>query len=283
LQAFERFNIAKYNTLRYLIILLAFVSASCVTQFRRVQRSEDWRVKYEAGLEYYNKKDYYHTALLFEDIRPVVRGLPEGEKVEFYLAYCQYNEKTYLLASSQFKSFYETYGRSTLYEEAKFMYAYSLYVGSPRYNLDQRSSLEAMEAMQAFVNQHPDSKFAEQALDVIKTVQLRLEQKGFENAKQYLRIGMYKAALVSLDHFRREFPDSRFAEEAAFCRVEAQFKLAERSLPNLQKQRYKEVLDLYKELVDSFPNSNFLRDAEKFYTLSTERYNKLKNNNQSNS
>ena len=84
---------------------LLILDTSC-TRFRRIQKSEDWRVKYDAGLNYYDKKDYYHTAILFEEILPVVRGLPEGEKVEFYLAYCQYYEKTYLLASNQFKTFF---------------------------------------------------------------------------------------------------------------------------------------------------------------------------------
>ena len=119
------------------------LGTSC-SKFRKIEKSGDWRIKYEAALNYYDKEDYYHSALLFEQIRPIVRGLPEGEKVEFLLAYCQYNERTYLLASAQFKSFYETYGRSAQAQEAHFMYAYSLYVASPEYNLDQTSSIEAM-------------------------------------------------------------------------------------------------------------------------------------------
>src|SRR3982751_4903099 len=87
-------------------IALVIVVSSC-SKVRKIQKSEDWRVRYEAGLDYYTKKDYYRAAILFEDILPIVRGLPEGEKVEFFLAYCQYYEKTYLLASNQFKTFYE--------------------------------------------------------------------------------------------------------------------------------------------------------------------------------
>ncbi|MBL7866324.1 MAG: hypothetical protein JNK10_15785, partial [Cyclobacteriaceae bacterium] len=101
---------------------------------------------------YYEKKDYYRTAILFEEILPIVRGLPEGEKVEFYLAYCQYYERQYLLASNQFRTFYETYGRSSFAQEAFFMFAYSLYVSSPDSNLDQTSTVEGMNAMQNFIN-----------------------------------------------------------------------------------------------------------------------------------
>ena len=75
-------------------VAIGMTTVSC-SKFRKIQKSEDWRIKYDAGLNYYAKKDYYRTALLFEEILPVVRGLPEGEKVEFYLAYCQYYERTY--------------------------------------------------------------------------------------------------------------------------------------------------------------------------------------------
>src|SRR5688572_22088834 len=91
----------------FLIAILIF-AASC-SKFRRIEKSQDWRVKYEAATNYYNKKDYYHASALFESIIPIVRGLPEGEKVQFYLANCQFYDKLYLLASEQFKTFYETY------------------------------------------------------------------------------------------------------------------------------------------------------------------------------
>ena len=111
-----------HSILLFVIILLTGVSCS---KFRKIEKSQDWRVKYEAGLNYYNKKDYYKASVLFEQIIPIVRGLPEGEKVQFNLAYCQFYDKLYLLASEQFKTFYETYGRSQMAEEARFMYAYS--------------------------------------------------------------------------------------------------------------------------------------------------------------
>ena len=124
------------------IVLLVLITVSC-GKFRKIEKSQDWRVKYEAGLNYYDKEDYYKASVLFEQILPIVRGLPEGEKVQFYLAYCQFYDKLYLLSSEQFKTFYETYGRSTLAEEARYMYAYSLYSSSPHTNLDQTSSVDA--------------------------------------------------------------------------------------------------------------------------------------------
>lgn len=259
-----------------LIFLLGLNSCS---NFRKIQKSEDWRIKYEAGLNYYNNKDYYRTSILFEEILPVVRGLPEGEKVEFYLAYCQYYQRTYLLASSQFKTFYETYGRSTLAQEAFFMFAYSLYVASPDPNKDQKNSVEAMNAMQTFLNQFPDSKFRDQAIEVINSCQLKLELKGFENARQYLKIRSYKASIIAFDNFRKSFPDSKYVEEAIYLKVVAEYKFALVSLPKLQLERFTTVVTFYQELVDSYPSSPFLKEAEKLYSSSLENINKIKSTN----
>ena len=92
--------------------------------------------------------------------------------------------------------------RSSMAEEARYMYAFSLYKSSPNANLDQTSSIDAMAAMQEFLNRYPNSKFKEKSVDVIIATQEKLEEKGFENAKQYFRMRMYKAAVVSLNNFK---------------------------------------------------------------------------------
>jgi outer membrane protein assembly factor BamD len=261
----------------FLFILLLAIGVSC-GKFRKIEKSQDWRVKYEAALNYYNKEDYYRASVLFEQIIPIVRGLPEGEKVQFYLAYCQYHDKLYLLASEQFKTFYETYGRSSMAEEARYMYAYSLYRSSPKENLDQTSSIDAMAAMQEFLNRFPNSKFRDQAIDVIVTTQKKLERKGFENAYQYYRMRQYKAAIVALNNFKNNFPDSQFLEEAYYLVIDAEYRLAEQSIMSKQEERYKAVVEHYKEFVDKYPESSFLREAERLYADSLEKINKKNNN-----
>ena len=199
--------------------------------------------------------------------------------MQFYLAYCQFYDKLYLLSAEQFKTFYETYGRSSLAEEARYMYAFSMFKQSPKENLDQSSSIDAMTAMQEFLNRYPNSKFRDQSITVIVQTQQKLEQKGFENAYQYYRMRHYKAAIVALNNFQNNFPDSKFQEEAQFLVVESEYLLAKESIRSKQPERYKAVVDHYKEFVDRYPESKFLREAEKFYAESLEQLNLSKNNN----
>jgi outer membrane protein assembly factor BamD len=263
----------------FLLLLIVLVTVTSCGKFRKIEKSADWRVKYEAALNYYSKQDYYRASVLFEQVLPIVRGLPEGEKVQFYLAYCQFYDKLFLLASEQFKTFYETYGRSSMAEEARYMYAFSMFEQSPNANLDQTSSINAMAAMQEFLNRYPNSKFRDKAIEVIFSTQGKLERKGFENAYQYYKMKSYKAAIVALNNFRNNFPDSKYLEEANYLVVEAEYKLAQQSVRSKQYERYKAVVEHYKEFVDRYPESKFLKDAEKLYAESLEKINKSKNNN----
>jgi outer membrane protein assembly factor BamD len=259
------------------LLLLLFV-ASC-GKFKKLEKNPDWHVKYQGALQYFEKGKYYKASVLFEQILPIVRGLPEGEKVQFHQAYCQYHQKLYLLASEQFKTFYETYGRSSLAEEARYMYAYSLFKASPEPNLDQTSSIDAMAAMQEFLNRYQKSSFKDKATEVIMAAQRKLEKKEYDNAMLYYKMRSYKAAVVSLTNFRNNFPDSKYVEESYYVIIAAQYKQALKSINAKQNERYSEVVASYKAFVDRYPQSNFLSDAEKMYADSLSKLNKLKINN----
>ncbi len=261
-----------------LVIGVLLLAVGC-SNFRKIEKSEDWRVKYEAALTYYEKKDYYRASVLFDQILPIVRGLPEGERVQFYLGYCQYYDKNYLFAAEYFKTFYETYGRSASAEEARYMYAYSLYLSSPGPSLDQTESINAMASMQDFLNRYPSSSYREKATEVIVNTQSKLEKKGFDNAKHYHRVRSYKAAITALQNFTKNFPDSKYLEQAEYLVIDSQYRLALQSITIKQKERFQSVVDLYKVFVDKYSSSEYLRDAEKMYVDSLEQLNRLKNFN----
>ena len=245
------------------VILLAGFS-SC-SKFRKVQKSEDWKVKYNAALEYYDNEDYYRASALFEEIMPLIRGQKEGEIAQIKFAYCNYNQKQYQLASYYFKNFYQTYSRSEFALEAEFMSAYALYMDSPIYNLDQKSTKEAIEAMQLFLNRHPSSKYLAEATQIITDLQVKLETKSYENAKQYFKMGNYKSAIIAFNNFAIDFPDSYYNEELSFLKFSSQYQLALISIKSKQEERFKEAIDFYMELLDNYPGSNYLKDAAKMY------------------
>lgn len=255
----------KAAPLRIVFFLVLLYSSTSCSEFRKVQKSSDWKLKYTKALEYYEKGDYFRSISLFEEVLPVTRGKPEGEKAQFYYAYAHFKDNQFILSAHYFKTFYETYSRSEFATEAQFMYAYSLYMDSPIYSLDQTSTRDAIDALQAYINRNPKSEFLEEANDIIQELQIKLETKAYENAKEYYKIGLLKSAKVAFENFAKDYPDSKYNEELKFLKIEAIFKVAQKSIPSKQKKRYKEVLELYEQFVDRYPQSKYQHQAERFY------------------
>ncbi|MBD2703255.1 outer membrane protein assembly factor BamD [Spirosoma sp. BT702] len=259
-----------------------FCLGSC-SPFSKLQKSGSDDEKYKGALNYYKKEDWYRAGLLFEELIPVLKGSTESEMAQFYYAYTQYRQQQYLLSATLFKKFYETFARSEYVEEAMYMYANSLYKDTPAFNLDQSNTLTATSALQDFLNTYPDSKYKGDATKQILDLRGKLERKAYEKAMLYYKtsgfnIASYKSAVIAINNFQKEFPDSEYNEELAFKKVDAEFSLAQNSLETKQKERYQEAISYHQAFVDKYPNSRFLKQAEKMYEISQkeiERLNKL--------
>ncbi|VAW25879.1 hypothetical protein MNBD_BACTEROID06-1106, partial [hydrothermal vent metagenome] len=118
---------------------------------------------------------------------------------------------------------------------------------------------------QAYINRNPDSEFLKDANKIIGELQVKLETKAYFNAKEYYKIGMLKSAKVAFGNFAKDYPDSKYNEELKYLKIEATFKVAQKSIPSKQKKRYNEVIELYEEFVDRYPSSSYQHQAEKFY------------------
>ena len=99
-------------------------------------------------------------------------------------------------------------------------------------------------------------------------MQRKLERKAFEQCKLYYKLRWYKSSLVIYDNFEKDFPDSKYRENVAYLRIETSFELAEQSIRSVQEERYKTTVDHYLAYVDKYPESKFLKEAEKFYAKS---------------
>lgn len=259
----------------FLLLFTVIVIASC-SKFSKLQKTGTDQQKYDAAMAYYKKGDFYRSGLLFEELIPLLKGSTESELAQFYYAYSQYHQGQYNTSQFLFKKFFDTYARSDYAQEALYMHAFSLYKDSAPYNLDQESTNTAIASLQDFINIYPDSPFNQECTKYILELRSKLERKNYEKAKLYYKISDFnpmslKSAVISIDNFRKDFPDSKYNEELAFLKVDAQYKLAVNSFYDKQKDRYTDVLKFYQEYIDKYPNSKSLHDAERMFENSQKQ------------
>ncbi|MBS1773517.1 MAG: outer membrane protein assembly factor BamD [Bacteroidetes bacterium] len=265
------------NLRNFLFILTFGVLLVSCTGYEKAMRSKDVNYKLAKANAFYDKKQWLHANSLYETLLPVMRHTRNYEPVLYRYAYSFYNLKDYLSASYHFKNFVEEFPNNKESEEMEYLYGYCLYKLSPKSSLDQSNTERAMEALQSFINTHPDSKYAVDANKYIDESRLKLETKEADAAKLYYNIGQYKSATIYYRQVMREYPESTNSDFYQYMIVKSWYKLAMASYKEKQEERFANALSAYQELVDGYPKSKYLRDAEKYYTLSDKSIKKLRN------
>ncbi|RKD13782.1 hypothetical protein BCY91_09475 [Pelobium manganitolerans] len=242
-------------------LLIAIVFTGCKSRFEKLRASTDVAKKYQEAIRLYNKKDYSKALVLFDDLVQRYRGRAESEDLYYYYAYTNYKLKDYLSARYHFKTFADTYPSSPKAEECRFLAAYCYYLESPNYSLDQDNTYKAIEALQLFINLYPKSERVAEASKLIADLRDKLERKSFENAKLFLDIGDYQAAVIAFRNSAKDFPDTKYAEEMEYLTIKAQYLYAKNSLETKQEDRYNEAIDEYERFIERYPKSAFAKEA----------------------
>ncbi|PIP54185.1 MAG: outer membrane protein assembly factor BamD [Bacteroidetes bacterium CG23_combo_of_CG06-09_8_20_14_all_32_9] len=252
-----------------IFISLSVIFASC-SKYQKYLKSSDYALKYEKGVEYYEKKDYYRAVGLFEELENIYKGSDKAEKIQFYMAYCYYNQGENILAAYYFKNFSNRYPLSPHSEECDYMSAYCSFLNSPDPSLDQEYTYKAIEEMQMFLNKYPKSNRVTECNKIIDDLRNKLEIKSFKSAKLYFDIGAYKAAIIALKDGINDFPDTQFREDIMYLTLKSSYLLAENSINSKKPMRYQDTVDEYYTLIAEFPQSKYLKEAEKIFNDATK-------------
>ena len=260
----------KHLVLPFLLVML-MLSTSC-SDYQKILKGNDYQAKYDLALKLYNKKEYQKAFPLIEELVSVKRGTKEAEDIYYYYCYCNYYLDDLISASYHFSQFVKTYPASDRAEEAAYMNAYCYYLGSPVYSLDQTNSFKAIQELQIFINQFPNSSRIAECNELIDKLRVKLEEKSFETGMLYFKMSDYKAAVVALNNTLKDFPMTVYREQIMFTILKSNFLLAENSYDNKKAERYRATLDAYSSFIDRFATGKYAKEAKSIFEKSEERF-----------
>ena len=259
------------------VILISFTTAC--NPYQKMLNNPDVAAKYKAAEAYYNTGEYRRANRLYEQILPSYRGKPQAQRVVFFFANSYLQIKDYYLAAYQFESFVKSYPKSNKIQEASFLAAKCYYMLSPNYSLDQANTNDALDKLQIFIDNYPDSEFLAEANTYVQELQTKLEKKDFEISKQYYTIRDYKSAINAFDNFISTYPGTPFKEDALYYKFLSSYEIATNSILSKQLSRLKELKDIYETLTRYYPETLFLEDLDKKMNRVTKEIALLENNN----
>jgi outer membrane protein assembly factor BamD len=248
-----------------------------IGKFNKLVKSGDMDAKYAAAVKYFDKEEYTRALTLFEELMGVYRGTSKAEEVHYYYAYCNYNLEDYIVAGYQFRQFVKNFPTSRHAEECAYMNAYCFYLNSPEYSLDQIDTKLAIKEFQRFTTQYPQSAHIPDCNKLLDELRAKLERKSYENAMLYYNTSDYKASVVAFENHLKDFPDTKHVEEINYLVIRSYYLLALNSIDSKKPERFKAAVDHYIKFLDTYPKSEYMKQAEMVYDSALknlEKYNK---------
>jgi len=234
---------------------------SC-SDYQKLLNSDNASEKYKQAEVFYNSGEYRKANRLLEQIIPKYRGKPQAQRIIFFFAESYFQIKSYNLAAYQYEKFVKSFPKSDRIQEASFKAAKSYYYQSPTFSLDQEETYTAIEKLQVFINLYPNSEYSSEANQMISELQVKLEKKDFEIAKQYYTIRDYRAAIKSNDNFIASFPGTKFREEALYTKFISLYEIAINSVIYKKENRLKELQQQFNLILRYYPDSVFKEDLD---------------------
>ncbi|CAA7195734.1 outer membrane protein assembly factor BamD [Chryseobacterium potabilaquae] len=247
---------------KYILGLFAVaVLSSCASQQEKAMKSADKNYILKIANENFAKKKWKNALALYDRLANLVAGTDDFPNVGFNTAYANYYDKSYKLAGHQFKNFAVNFSKDPRAEEAAYMSALCYYEGSMDYNLDQTSTTLAINEMQDFLNNYPNSERAKNISQLIDELSYKLEFKAYENARQYFKMAEYKAANVALENVLEDFPSTKLRPKIYDYIMKSRYELATKSIYDLKDERIENALSFTRQVEKELPDTEYSKTA----------------------
>lgn len=249
------------------LIIVALASTliiSCNREMDRALKSADKEFILKTANEKFANKKWSDAIALYERVANLVAGTDELPNIQFNTAFANYYDKSYKLAGHQFKNFSVNFPQDSRREEAAYMSALCYYQGSYDYNLDQTNTQSAINELQDFLNNYPDSERSKNIQTMLDELGYKLEFKAYENARQYYKMGEYLSADVAFDNVLEDFPSTKLKSKILDFKMKSKYELAMFSMPEKKKDRIENAIAYTRTIEKELPNTEYYKTAMAF-------------------
>jgi outer membrane protein assembly factor BamD len=248
----------------FTFLIVSVLLCSC-GEYGKLLKSTDYDLKKSKAKEYFDAGQYVKSTELLTQILPRYRASDEAEELNWMNAQGYYGMKDYLMAGTTFKSFVDQFPFGGHAEEANYMAAMCDYKMSPRPELDQDNTRNAIEGFHVYINKFPGSLRVEEAKKLINELEEKLVEKSYLSARLYYDMKQYKSAITALNNSLKEYANTRYREEMMYLKLNSLFLYAEYSMPGKQKERYQATMDDYYSFMEEFPKSEYSKEVNNIF------------------
>jgi outer membrane protein assembly factor BamD len=171
---------------------------------------------FKYAMNMYENEDYFEAVNEFTVITLRYPGSVYSDSAQFYLGMCHFKMDEFIISAAEFNKLIEEMGRSPLVPEAQYMLGESYYQLSPRAELDQEYTMQAIKQFQIFLEDYPTHEKKEDVEKKLLDLREKLAEKQWRNADNYRKMRKLRASLIYYDIVLNNFYDTEFADDAQY-------------------------------------------------------------------
>jgi outer membrane protein assembly factor BamD len=256
-----------------LFITVAVVFCGC-NKYEKLLKNPDFALKYREANRFYEINKFDKAARLYENVMPFYRSKPQDDTINMQIARCYFAMYDYQTATYYLEYVQGHFLRSPLIAEADYMVAVCSYNQVMRAELDQTQTNDAIEKLEIYINKYPNGERSGGCQERVDKLKIQLAYKSYLSAKLYYQMELYSAAIVALKNSIKQYPESPYREELLFLILKSSYLHADNSIADKQQERFQNTIDEYLTLMSEYPESQYRKDAERFYQSVSAKINK---------
>ncbi len=248
-----------------LIFLCVFFGCSA----SKLSISEELQQRFEKGISLFESEKFMRAKDEFLFIVSNNPGTQMALDAQFLLAESYFSLKEYENALQEYDYFARFSQDYNKVEQARFRICECAILSSNSFEKDQENSKLALDRLQEFIEDYPNSQYAKKANIEMDQIRYKLARKSLESARLYLKLEEYDSALIYLNNILSEYYDTSITDDARITIIFAYllqnkhelahsfYKNNERNFISLDKS--KEAIQLIENMKSGMGLSEYLR------------------------
>lgn len=234
-----------YRQILQLTLIILLLIGCSTTKKEEIHSADELFEK--AKFEFQRKK-FEDAEKYFDLLKLQFPASQYADDAQFYLGEINFERGDYIMAAFHYSTLRRWYPASEYSKNALFKTALSYYKLSPPFDREQEYTFKAIEYFLEFQNTYPNDSLISVVNSYLKELRNKLAYRNFFTATLYYKWQSPKSALIYLDIVLDEYPDTDYAEDALWLKIQI---YRERGL----FLDLEELLEKYKKM---FPNGKYI-------------------------
>jgi outer membrane protein assembly factor BamD len=207
-----------------IVPLLVLVQGACASRGPSLEAMDETAL-WEYAMDQLRSRQWETAANAFERFMLVHPNHPRVQEARFRIGETYQGRREWITAAMEFNRLAAEFPAGPWADDARFEVCRSYYQLSPRPQLDQEYTRQAVGHCESLLVYYPDSEFVPRAQEILTELVARLAEKEYLVAEDYFRRRAFDSAIIYYESVVSDYPTTVWAPRALLRLVQVYERL----------------------------------------------------------